>query len=223
MYVLCKLKLLYIDNINNPLLGLNIQLNASGNDYIFKNTRRVYFMKKQTTQEILDNKLVLKIPGAKLPKTIEFNLLNARLQKAIIKAYNESTVYAPNLTASKSEKLSAVLVKQIQAYKAYLDELKNEPTPRDKADAFCYGFEFDSVETPNVVRLAYSLASNPEGFLNIDTLICILDREYNISVSPTDLYNEFLTWKYYETVKACVGDVSIVKFMKFFVGLICQN
>ena len=64
-------------------------------------------MKKQTTTAILDDKLVLKIPGVKLPKTIEFSTLDSGVQRAIIKAYNESTVYAPNLTATKSEKLSA--------------------------------------------------------------------------------------------------------------------
>lgn len=181
-------------------------------------------MKKQTTYAILDDKLVLKIPGEKLPKTIEFSTLDDSLQRAIIKAYNESTVYAPNLTATKSEKLSAAMAKQIKEYNSYLDELKDAPTRKDKANAFCYGFEFDSIDTPNVVRLAQSLAAKESvGFLNIDTLIGILDHEHKILVNPADLYNEFQTWKYYETVKACVGGVSIVKFMRFYIGLINQN
>lgn len=181
-------------------------------------------MKKQTTTAILDDKLVLKIPGVKLPKTIEFSTLDSGVQRAIIKAYNESTVYAPNLTATKSEKLSACMANQIKEYKTYLDELEGTPSRSDKANAFCYGFEFDSINTPNVVRLAQSLAAKESvGFLNIDTLICILDHEHKVLVNPAELYNEFQNWKYYETIKACVGGVSIVKFMRFFIGLINQN
>lgn len=181
-------------------------------------------MKKQTTIDILDDKLVLKIPGAKLPKTVNFSTLDESLKNAIIKAYNESTVYAPNLTATKSEKLSAAMAKQINEYKTYLDELEDTPSRSDKANAFCYGFEFDSINTPNVVRLAHSIAAKDSvGFLSIDTLICILDHEHNILVNPSDLYNEFQNWKYYEMVKACVGGVSIVKFMRFYIGLINQN
>ena len=176
---------------------------------------------KKTTSAILDDKLVLKIPGEKLPKTIEFSILDTRTQNAIIKAYKESTVYAPNLTATKSEKLSAALHNQIKEYYNYLDELTKEPTAMDKANAFCCGFEFDSINTPNVVRLAHSLAAKGKvEFINIDTLIAILDQEHNQLVSPADLYNEFQEWKYYELIKSSVGGVSIVKFMRFFIGLI---
>lgn len=176
---------------------------------------------KKTTTAILDDKLVLKIPGEKLPKTIEFSILDTRTQNAIIKAYNESTVYAPNLTATKSEKLSAALHNQIQEYHNYLDELEGEPTARDKANAFCCGFEFDSVNTPSVVRLAQSLAEKESvGFINIDTLIAILDHEHHVLVNPSELYTEFQNWKYYELIKSSVGGVSIVKFMRFFIGLI---
>lgn len=176
---------------------------------------------KKTTNAILDDKLVLKIPGEKLPKTIEFSILDTHTRNAIIRAYNESTIYAPNLTATKSEKLSAALHNQIKEYHNYLDELEGEPTSMDKAHAFCCGFEFDSVNTPNVVRLAQSLAAKESvGFINIDTLIAILDHDHKIVVSPADLYNEFQDWKYYDMIKCSVGGVSIVKFMRFFVGLI---
>ena len=179
---------------------------------------------KKTTTAILDDKLVLKIPGEKLPKTIEFSILDAKTRRAIIKAYNESTVYAPNLTATKSEKLSAAMSGQIKEYRSYLDELNTTPTKRNKAHAFCCGFEFDSIDTPNVVRLAQSLAEKENvGFLNIDTLIAILDHEHNIQVNPADLYNEFQSWKYYDLIKSSVGGVSIVKFMRFYTGLINQN
>lgn len=167
----------------------------------------------------IEDQLVVKVPGSKLSKILDFSKLDARTQEKIMEAYNSSTVYAPNLTASKAEKLSAALAKNLADFRQQLSE-KAPPSQMDIAMAFCSAFEFDSVNTPNIVKLAQSIALDNCSFINIDVLIDRLHNEHNITVSQAELYAEFQGWKYYQIIKDSVGGVSIIKFLRFYIGMI---
>lgn len=165
------------------------------------------------------NELVVKVPGHKLPKVLDLSSLDKHTRESILKAYNESTIYAPNLTATKSEKLSAALSKNISEFRQILAETP-EATPSQISSAFCMAFEFDSINCPNIVRLIQAIAHCTPYRIDIDALLDILFVDHNITRTAAELYAEFQGWKYYETIKASVGGVSVVKFMRFYLGLI---
>lgn len=167
----------------------------------------------------IEDKLVVKVPGSKLSKILDLSQMDRYTQKKIMDAYNNSTVYAPNLTASKSEKLSATFASKLSNFRYQLSQ-KDSPGYIDIAMAFCNAFELDSVHTPNIVRLAQSIALNNCSFINIDILISRLYCDYNIVISQAELYAEFRGWKYYQTIKHSVGGVSIIKFLRFYIGII---
>lgn len=167
----------------------------------------------------IEDQLVVKVPGSKLSKILDFSKLDTRTQEKIMEAYNSSTVYAPNLTASKAEKLSAALAKNLADFRQQISEIAS-PSQMDIAMAFCNAFEFDSVNTPNIVKLAQSIALDNCRFINIDVLIDRLHNEHNITVSQAELYAEFQGWKYYQIIKDSVGGVSIIKFLRFYIGMI---
>lgn len=165
------------------------------------------------------NELVVKVPGHKLPKVLDLSSLDKHTRDSILKAYNESTIYAPNLTATKSEKLSAAMSKNISEFRQILAET-GEKTPSNISSAFCMAFEFDSIGCPNIVKLVQAIAHCPPYHIDIDALLDILFVDYNITLSAAELYAEFQGWKYYEMIKSSVGGVSVVKFMRFYLGLI---
>lgn len=167
----------------------------------------------------IEDQLVVKVPGSKLSKILDFSKLDARTQEKIMEAYNNSTVYAPNLTASKAEKLSAALAKNLADFRQQLSERPTR-TQMDIAMAFCSAFEFDSVTTPNMVKLAQSIALSNCTFINIDVLINLLHHDHNVSVSQAELYAEFQEWKYYQMIKDSVSGVSVIKFLRFYIGMI---
>ncbi len=167
----------------------------------------------------IEDQLVVKVPGSKLSKILDFSKLDSRTQEKIMEAYNSSTVYAPNLTASKAEKLSAALAKNLADFRQQISEIAT-PSKIDIAMAFCSAFEFDSVNTPNIVKLAQSIALDNCKFINIDVLIDRLHFEHNVDVSQAELYAEFQGWKYYQIIKDSVGGVSIIKFLRFYIGMI---
>ena len=166
-----------------------------------------------------EDQLVVKVPGSKLPKVINLSSLDSNTQKALIKAYNTSTVYAPNLTATKSEKLTAALSDNIADFYEYLSTT-HAPDYRDISSAFCSAFCFDSSCTPNIVRITQLIAKHNYEHVNIDTFVDMLSFFENITVSPAELYAEFQSWRYYPKIKSGVGGVSLVKFMRFYIGLI---
>lgn len=165
------------------------------------------------------NELVVKVPGQKLPKVLDLSLLDEHTRNSITKAYNESTIYAPNLTATKSEKLSAAMSKNIIEFRRILSE-SSETSDSTISSAFCHAFEFDSVSCPNIVRLVQSIASHTYNRIDIDVLHGILLLNHGITLKSIELYTEFQGWKYYQMIKDCVGGVSVVKFMRFYQGLI---
>ena len=167
----------------------------------------------------IEDQLVVKVPGSKLSKILDFSKLDSRTQEKIMEAYNSSTVYAPNLTASKAEKLSAALAKNLADFRHQISKIAT-PSKMDIAMAFCSAFEFDSVNTPNIVKLAQSIALDNCKFINIDVLIDRLHFEHNVDVSQAELYAEFQGWKYYQIIKDSVGGVSIIKFLRFYIGMI---
>ncbi|MBR3614079.1 MAG: hypothetical protein IKL55_02745 [Clostridia bacterium] len=165
------------------------------------------------------NELVVKIPGSKLPKVLNLSDLDDHTQSAILNAYNASTIYAPNLTATKSEKLSAAMSRNIAEFKKLLSTLES-PSGRNIANAFCQAFEFDSINTPNIVRLAQTIADTNCRYVDLDVLLSILIYDHKIKISAAELYAEFQGWKYYQMIKNSVGGVSVVKFMRFYIGLV---
>lgn len=165
------------------------------------------------------NELVVKVPGNKLPKVLDLSALDDHTRNAILKAYNDSVIYAPNITATKSEKISAAMANNIAEFRSILSEIPN-PSGSDISGTFCQTFDFDSVTTPNIVRIIQSLASYTFYNIDMDALLGILSLEHDISITPAELYAEFQEWKYYQMIKACVGGVSVVKFMRFYLGLI---
>lgn len=171
------------------------------------------------TKFTIEQQLVVKMPGSKLPKILDFSKLDANTQRKLTEAYHGSTVYAPNLTASKSEKLSDALAKNLADFRNQLSE-STSPSKMDIAMSFCNAFEFDSVSTPNIVRLAQSIALSNCNFVSIDVLIDLLYSDHNITISSAELYAEFQGWKYYSVIKAAVGGVSLIKFMRFYIGII---
>lgn len=167
------------------------------------------------------DKLVVKVPGNKLPKILDLSTLDKHTRMAIMKAYNNSTVYAPNLTATKSEKLSAAMASNLAIFKEEISHIES-PSAADKASAFCAAFEFDSVTTPNIVRLIQSIPLKDYKYVDIEALIGILYYDCHVSVQSPELYAEFQSWKYYQMIKDSVGGVSVVKFMRFYIGVL-QN
>ena len=165
------------------------------------------------------NELVVKVPGQKLPKVLDLSSLDKHTRDSILKAYNESTIYAPNLTASKSEKLSAAMSQNISEFRRILNE-NSVATASNISSAFCMAFDFDSIHCPNIVKLIQSIAHCEPYRIDIDALCDILFVDHNITFSAAELYAEFQGWKYYEMIKACVGGVSVVKFMRFYLGMI---
>lgn len=173
-------------------------------------------MKKQQLDQ-----LIIKIPGEKLPKVIETSVLGKQIVERLNAAYNDSVIYAPNLTATKSQKLSALFEKNIRSFHMALGD---EPDATEYAATFCSAFEFDSVNTPICVHLIQYLAKHRNlSYINLDILVDLYSLEYNYSVAGADLYNDFENWKYYRTVKDCVGGVSIVKFMRFVLGIFASH
>ncbi len=165
-------------------------------------------MKKQHLGE-----LIIKVPGENLSKVIDFSRLDSRTKNAIMLAYRTSTIYAPNLTATKAQKLSAAMQKNIFEFTRTLEESTGAP---NLSSAFCAAFEFDSVNTPLCVHIIQFLAKHRHlNFIDINILVDLYATEYKNNITAADLYNEFQTWKYYQTIKASVGGVSIVKFMRF--------
>ena len=165
------------------------------------------------------NQLVVKIPGSKLPKVLDLSALDSHTQDAILKAYIDSTIYAPNLTASKSEKLSAAMSSNITEFKILLNDL-DSPSGINIANAFCQAFEFDSISTPNIVKLAQTIADTNCRYVDIEILLSILNYDHKVNISAAELYSEFQGWKYYQMIKSSVGGVSVVKFMRFYIGLV---
>lgn len=165
------------------------------------------------------NQLVVKVPGSKLPKVLDLSALDSHTRNALLKAYNDSTIYAPNLTATKSEKLSAAMANNIAEFKVLLSTLET-PSGRNIANAFCQAFEFDSISTPNIVKLAQTIADANYRYVDIETLLSILKYDHKVHISAAELYAEFQGWKYYLMIKDCVGGVSVVKFMRFYIGLV---
>ena len=165
-------------------------------------------MKKELMEQF-----ILKVPGEKLPKVIDFSALDGRTKNAILAAYRNSTIFAPNLTATKTQKLSAAMQKNLFEFQKIL----GTPTKdSDISSAFCAAFEFDSVNTPLCVHIIQFLAKHRHlEFIDINVLVNSYYTEYGKRITAADLYNEFQTWKYYQKIKACVGGVSIVKFMRF--------
>ena len=165
------------------------------------------------------NELVVKVPGHKLPKVLDLSSLDEHTRNSILKAYNESTIYAPNLTATKSEKLSAAMSKNISEFRRILAE-SPDAAASNISSAFCMAFEFDSIGCPNIVKIIQSIAHCEPYRIDIDALLDILFVDHHITLSAAELYAEFQGWKYYEMIKACVGGVSVVKFLRFYLGLI---
>lgn len=164
--------------------------------------------------------LVVKIPGSKLPKVLDLAKLDDRTRKEIMKAYHSSEVFAPNLTATKAEKLSAAMSSNLDVFYEFVKSGGQEVTPQVISSAFCGAFEFDSIKTPNIVNLIQSIATGKYDFINIDTMIDILREEHNRPfVTAAEIYSEFQGWVHYPMIKECVGGVSVVKFLRFFMGV----
>lgn len=161
---------------------------------------------------------IVKLPGERLSKVLDLKLLDKRTQREIIKAYKDSNIYAPNLTASKSEKLAAAMSSNIYDFRESIKE-NPDASAIQKVINFCEAFELDSVHTPLTVKLFQAIAAKGYSYVNIDILVDILRIEHGQDVVAADLYFEFQNWKYYQIIKDRVGGVSIVKFTRFFIGL----